>query len=211
MLHEFVTVNRDEIIQRCRTKVAARSVPPRTASEIDQGVPLFLDQLVHALRLGLSTSPEIGQSAVLHGHDLRRQGFTVSQVVHDYGDVCQAITEMAMELNTPIRTDDFRLLNGCLDDAIAGAVTQYGGERDQSRDGEAGGETERLRMLLCELRNSIYTASAALHMIQSGMVGIAGGTGTVLDHSLLGAHDLIDSLLAEVESYTARRTTDPVR
>jgi hypothetical protein len=28
-----------------------------------------------------------------------RQGFTVSQVVHDYGDVCQAITELAVELN----------------------------------------------------------------------------------------------------------------
>jgi hypothetical protein len=31
-----------------------------------------------------------------------RQGFTVSQVVHDYGDVCQAITELAVELNAPI-------------------------------------------------------------------------------------------------------------
>jgi hypothetical protein len=45
------------------------------------------------------------------------------------GDVCQAITELAVELNAPISTDDFRTLNRCLDDAIAGAVTEYGGER----------------------------------------------------------------------------------
>ena len=61
----------------------------------------------------------------------------MSQVVHDYGDVCQSITELAVETNAPISTDDFRMLNRCLDDAIAGAVTQYGRERNQSTiDGE---------------------------------------------------------------------------
>src|ERR1700730_1348296 len=132
MLHEFIAVNRDEIISRCRAKVATRSAPPPTEAELDHGVPLLLDQLVDALRLGLSSSPEIGSSAVLHGHELLLQGFTVSQVVHDYGDVCQSITELAVATNAPISADDFRMLNGCLDNAIAGAVTQYGRERNQS-------------------------------------------------------------------------------
>ena len=132
MLHEFIAINREEIIRRCRAKVATRSVPPPTEAEIDHGVPVFLDQLVDALRLGLVSSPEIGKSAVQHGHDLLLQGFTVSQVVHDYGDVCQSITELAVEMNAPISTDDFRTLNRCLDEAIAGAVTEYGRERHQS-------------------------------------------------------------------------------
>ena len=97
MLHEFISLNRDEIITRCRAKVATRSVPPPTDAEIDHGVPLFLDQLVDALRLHLVSSPAIAKSAIQHGHDLLQQGFTVSQVVHDYGDVCQAITELAVE------------------------------------------------------------------------------------------------------------------
>ena len=80
-----------------------------TEAELDHGVPLLLDQLVDALRLGLSSSPEIGSSAVLHGHELLLQGFTVSQVVHDYGDVCQSITELAMELAAPISAEDFRV------------------------------------------------------------------------------------------------------
>src|SRR5438874_589640 len=124
MLHEFVTANRDEIICRCKAKVASRSTPA-TAAEIDHGVPLFLDQLVDALRLGLSSSPEIGRSAILHGHDLLIRGFSVSQVVHDYGDVCQAITELAMDTRAPLGTEGFRLLSACMDAAIAGAVTQY--------------------------------------------------------------------------------------
>ena len=131
-------MNREEIIRRCRAKVATRSVPPPTEAEIDHGVPVFLDQLVDALRLGLTSSPEIGRSAVQHGHDLLLQGFTVSQVVHDYGDVCQSITDLAVEMNAPISTDDFRTLNRCLDDAIAGAVTEYGRGRNQSTlDGES--------------------------------------------------------------------------
>lgn len=38
MLYEFIEVNRDEIVDRCRAKVAARSMPPPTAQEIDHGV-----------------------------------------------------------------------------------------------------------------------------------------------------------------------------
>ena len=93
MLHEFISLNRDEIITRCRAKVATRSVPPPTEAEIDHGVPLFLDLLADALRLHLVSSPAIAKSAIQHGRDLLQKGFTVSQVVHDYGDVCQAITE----------------------------------------------------------------------------------------------------------------------
>src|SRR6476646_7029774 len=104
MLHQFIAAHRDEIIRRCRAKVASRSVPPPSKAEIDHGVPLFLDQLVDALRAGLGSSDEIGRSAILHGHDLLLQGFTVSQVVHDYGDVCQSITELAQELSAPVST-----------------------------------------------------------------------------------------------------------
>ena len=130
MLHDFIARNRAEIISRCRAKVVTRSMPLPTEAEIDHGVPVFLDQLRDALQRGDVVSPDISRTAVHHGHDLLLQGFTVSQVVHDYGDVCQAITELAVELNTPISTEDFRTLNRCLDDAIAGAVTEYGRERN---------------------------------------------------------------------------------
>jgi signal transduction histidine kinase len=198
MLYAFIAVNRDDIIRRCRAKVARRSVPTPTKEEIDHGVPVFLDQLGDALRLGLS-SPEIGRSAVKHGHDLLMQGFTVSQVVHDYGDVCQAITELAVELNAPVSTDDFRMLNRCLDDAIAGAVTQFTRERNQSAiDEETVRGSERLGFFAHELRNLIHTAIVAFEVLKTGNVGIAGSTGAVLHRSLTGLRTLVDRSLAEV-------------
>lgn len=199
MLHEFIALNRDEIIRRCRAKVATRSVPPPTEAEIDHGVPVFLDQLRDALRFGQITSPEISRSAVRHGHDLLLQGFTVSQVVHDYGDVCQAITELAVELHAPISTDDFRTLNRCLDDAIAGAVTEYGRERNQSGIDEASARgSERLGFLAHEMRNLINTAIVAFEVLKTGNVGVGGSTGTILHRTLMASRALISRSLAEV-------------
>jgi len=199
LLYEFIAEHRDEIIARCRAKVAARSMPPPTAVEIDHGVPLFLDQLVAALRAGMSRSSEIGRTALLHGHDLQSQGLTVSQVVHDYGDVCQSITELALETNALISTDDFRILNGCLDDAIAGAVTQFGRDRQQAvSDGSNARETERLGFFAHELRNLIHTAMLAFEVLTTGNVGLGGSTGMVLHRNLVGARDLIARSLAEV-------------
>ena len=212
MLYEFITLNRAEIIRRCRAKVATRQVPPPTIAEIDHGVPLFLDQLVDALRLGRSSSDEIGSTATLHGHDLLRQGFTVSQVVHDYGDVCQSITELAVEMDVPISTDDFRMLNGCLDSAIAGAVTQFGRERNQSSaDGGAARESERLGFFVHEMRNLLHTALIAFEVVKTGNVGVAGSTGAVLQRSLVAARDLIARSLAEVRLTQGVQHREPMR
>ncbi len=140
----------------------------------------------------------IGQSAGLHGHDLRLQGFTVSQVVHDYGDVCQSIAELAIETRAPVSPEDFRLLNQCLDTAIAGALTQFGRELNQATiDSQALKEQERLGFMAHELRNLLNTAFLAFEAVESGGVGVNGHTGAVLKRSLLGASDLVaHSLLA---------------
>ena len=188
MLHEFVAQNREEIIQRCRVKVAARPVPPPTPAELTYGIPRFLDQLVEMLKDPQGSTSEMDLSAAHHGRQLRLQGFTVSQVVHDYGDVCQSITDLAMEKDAPISVDDFRTLNRCLDDAIASAVTEYGRERHRAmRDIAAAQEDQRFGFLAHEVRNLVHTASMAFEMLRTGNVGAGGSTGAVLKRSLSGS------------------------
>jgi signal transduction histidine kinase len=199
MLSEFITLNREEIIRRCRAKVATRSIPTPSETEINHGVPLFLDELVDALLRGGTSSLEIDTSAARHGHDLLLKGFTVSQVVHDYGDVCQTITELAAHTNVPISTEDFRMLNRCLDEAIAGAVTVYARESQQARLDEATERgNERVGFLVHELRNLVNTAIVAFEVLKKGQVGLAGSTGAVLNRSLVGLRDLIGRSLDEV-------------
>ena len=72
----------------------------------------------------LSTSA-IGSAATRHGGQLQARGYSVSQVVHHYGEVCQAVTELAAEQQAPITPEEFHTLNGCLDTAIAEAVTEH--------------------------------------------------------------------------------------
>ncbi len=195
MLYDFITHNRGEIIDRCRAKVAARLIPTPTESEINHGVPLFLDQVVEALRHQETPTPEIGRSATLHGHDLLKRGFTVGQVVHDYGDVCQTVTEIAVETHAPIDADEFRTLNRCLDDAIADAVTAYGSERIESTLAD---ENARLGFLVHELRNLLQTATFASEALLTGNVALKGSTAGVLRRSLAGLQALINESIAEV-------------
>lgn len=215
MLHEFLTSNRTELIDRCKEKVAQRTAP--TASpDLEHGIPVFLDQLITTLRMeqltdpasrndsatpgsGLPDSQNIGPSATLHGSELLKQGFTVDEVVHNYGDLCQAITGLAFESEAPINVDEFRTLNRCLDDAIAGAVTEFTQQQDSlttNRGVQA--LNERLGYLAHELRNLIHTAMLAVTAMKAGSVGLNGATGGVLDRSLIGLRNLVDRSLAEV-------------
>jgi hypothetical protein len=129
MLHEFISIYRDAIIARTRKRLAARPWPSASPAELDHGVPLFLSQLTATLEgeMGASrfSANAIGASDAHHGRDLRELGFSVAQVVHDYGDICQALTELALEHSAPITTEEFHTLNRCLDTAIAEAVTEH--------------------------------------------------------------------------------------
>ena len=207
MLHEFLAENRDELVKRCRARVARRPAPSPTNTELEHGIPLFLDQLIGLLRkeLGIlneSTSRSedaLADTAEKHGNEFFRKGFTVEQVVHDYGDLCQSITGLAAETKVPITVNEFRTLNLCLDNAIAEAVTSYGHARDRNISAVGTQEmNERLGSLAHELRNLLNSAILAFDVIKSGNVSVKGATGSVLDRSLLALRDVIDRSLAEV-------------
>ncbi len=193
MLYEFLTANTPTIIERARAKVAARRIPLPTDAELTNGVPLLLKQLVDRLHLAAPDVNAIGDSATLHGGELLAMGFTVSQVVHGYGDVCQVVTELADEMDAPITADEFHTFNRCLDDAIAHAVTEYQRQRDESSSDE---ETGRAVVLAHELLNRLSAAMLALAILQKGTVAIGGSTGAVLGRSLRGMRDLIINTLA---------------
>ena len=216
MLHEFLSANRAELIERCRLKVSKRLAPKVSNAELAHGIPSFLDQLIKTLQVEQTSEPllsrrvsgpsggglvasEIGATAVLHGRELSQQGFTVDQVVHDYGDLCQAITDLAFERGADIETDEFRTLNRCLDNGIADAVTEYAFQRTSwLEDNSVKALNERLGFLAHELRNHVQTATLALTAIKAGGVGLTGATGAVLDRSLIGMRNLIDRSLADV-------------
>lgn len=205
MLYDFIVANRDLIIARAEERVRERSPKAPGGSE-QHGVPLFLTQLVGALaRVGsISASDEvrlegtrrqIADTAAHHGRHQQTLGYSVDQVVRGYGDICQVVTELASEKRAAISSQDFQVFNGCLDDAIAGAVTAFGRQRE-SELADAG--TERLGILAHELRNLINTAVLSFDVIKKGTVGVGGSTASVHVRSLAGLRSLVERSLAEV-------------
>jgi signal transduction histidine kinase len=211
MLHEFITTYRDAIIARTREKLTDRPWPLTSTSELEHGVPLFLTQLSETLRWETTPTPfsqkAIGASAVKHGRELRALGFNISQVVHDYGDICQAITEVAVEQNLPIATEEFHTLNRCLDTAIAEAVTEHARITAESRSTE---EIERSGQLAHEIRDILNTALLAFHTLKLGTVAVNGSTGTVLGRSLMSLRDLVDNTLSDVRMAANIRQSERV-
>ena len=78
------------------------------------------DEPAIAAAAGRPYDVEVAKSAGAYGKELQHLGYTLSHVVHSYGAICQAITEIAIEQKAAITTEEFRALNRCLDTAIAG-------------------------------------------------------------------------------------------
>ncbi len=204
------------MIERCRLKVAKRIAPEGGTLNLDHGIPRFLDQLINTLQVEQTSEPlrsrkisgpsgggpaasEIAVTAALHGRELSERGYTVDQVVHDYGDLCQAITDLATERSVQIEIDEFRTLNRCLDNGIADAVTEYVFQRDTMLETKSvKALNEQLGFLAHELRNFLHSATLAVIAIKTGNVGTSGATGALLDRALIGMRNLIDRSLAGV-------------
>jgi signal transduction histidine kinase len=197
--------------------VALRPIGRPSTANLDYGVPRLIAQLAETLRLEETTAHnapfaevphEISQTAALHGEDLLRRGFTLEQVVHDYGDLCQAITELAHDANEPITVEEFHTFNRCLDSAIANAVTQFGRLYDKrAADAAARTQNDRLALLATELRTSVDAAMLSFSAIKTGRVAVSGQTGAVLDRSLLRLSDIVERTLAEVRLDHRRQVT----
>ena len=219
MMHAFLTNNRDVLVAMCKAKVLKRPHRSATDEQLSNGIPLFLDQLIRTLiaegagiddvavllsgpsggdTLALS---EIGVAAAAHGKALLALGFTVEQVVHDYGDLCQAITELAHQRDAPFQVDEFRTLNRCLDNAIADAVSEFSAQRDSEVAYRLSSEAnERLGFLVHELRNALQMANLSTRAMELGGLTLSGATGSVLKRSLASMHNLVDASLAEVRA-----------
>jgi signal transduction histidine kinase len=136
-------------------------------------------------------------TATRHGRELCKHGFSFEQVVRDYGDLCQVVTQLASEEGVPIQVDEFRTLNRCLDNATAEAVAEFARQHDvTATDQGIQAVDERLHVFAEEMRRHIQTATLAVSAIKAGTVGLQGVTGAILDMSLISMRDLINHPLA---------------
>jgi len=225
MIYEFLLENQEEILALTENKSRELAGILVSSKQLKKGLPIFYTQLIKVLKMEHSTPDpetdknamvkaaadsnepalakasgrpndvELAKSAGLHGRELLRLGYTLSHVVHAYGHMCQAITELATTKKFAFTSDEFRDLNRCLDVAIASAVTEYQFLRENQ---EMNREVEHLGMLAHELRNCLTNIGITVQVMKSGMVGLGGSTAQLLDNDLKRLNEIIERSLTEV-------------
>jgi signal transduction histidine kinase len=203
VLSEFIEDFREEILASANKKTVSLAAGRESSVDLRRGMPLFFQHLVEYLKgPELSSSQtNVAAGAAVHGRELLRLNYTLSHVVHCYGAMCQAITEIAHQRKANISSKEFNDLNSCLDVAIASAVSEYQFRSDQASHAR---ESLNLGSLVHELRNALSSATVAHEMIKQGLVGVGGSTSKVLEENLDRMRRLIDRALSEV-----RLRTDP--
>jgi len=201
-LHDFLGRHRSEILERTHRSIAETS-PRGSDSELIDSLPELLDDIVAVLREDVGLGRETAQTlprktATVHGRQRLRLGFTITELVHDYGALCQAITGVA-DGTHDVTTREYQVLNQALDTAIAQAVSEYAGQRELEREGTQDRRaTTHLGFVAHELRNALASAMLAFDVIKRGDVGVSGRTSQMLERSLKRAQGLVDRSLAEV-------------
>jgi hypothetical protein len=112
------------------------------------------------------TSPNIAKTAALHGSDLLGLGFSIDEVVHDYGDVCQAVTELAVEFEAPVSVAEFH--------------SAWTGDRETDApagEGQCAWKDDRLRRL-------VGGSIKLFELLRAGQVAPGGSTAMVLGQNL---------------------------
>jgi signal transduction histidine kinase len=205
-LFNLLTERRQEILEKCQTMTAEAMGSRTTTYLLERGLPTLYEELIEVLRTSLSDDSHETRKRVVsdtitagasrqHARESFRLGYTVSQLVHGYGCICQGITDFANEEGFPISISEFSQLNMCLDVAIAQAVSEF---EEVSLETADQAEALRLGSLAHEMRNYLTSAIMAHELIRSGGVGGAGATGGILTAALQQMKTLIDRAVVEV-------------
>jgi signal transduction histidine kinase len=198
MLYQFLAKNRDKILALTTKRTDAVSQDKPTTPKSERGLPQFYDHLTAELERQSKGLPEVLEqdggpdTTAKYGKELKRLGYSVSQVVQGYEVLSRTITDAAKDAKAPISDVEFKTLNRILDlavsEAVAGFAKRVGGE-DCAR---------KMGFLTHELRNALTAATVAHTMIKNGLVGVGGSTNALMERNLKRMRDILDRSFVEI-------------
>jgi hypothetical protein len=210
MLYELIKVNRELLLSRAAKLSAENGGHSDLQTATLAHVSIFLDQLIDALQVENGTPTEVSQareditspapavqlsqSSFGHGQELRESSLSIGAVVRNYGNICQAITGYAVEVNATIDPAEFRTLNWCLDEVIAQAVIAFTTITPPDAGSLKTAQSKRLAQFdgFASMIGHIECMANSISAIQTGRVGVDGATAALLDKSLNAMRDLVE-------------------
>jgi signal transduction histidine kinase len=160
--------------------------------ELVDHLPAFLDQVVAALQRRESADDGL-EAAEDHGVHRLALGFSLDQVVREYGAMRTAIFAVAGDAGVEVGTRDYEVIFDCVINGIAGAVSEYSRQRDAEMQRQA---TEHVAFIAHELRNPLSSATLAVAALQANQkLDPTERAVKILDRGLQLMQDLVDHSL----------------
>ena len=198
-----------EILQRWVERVRVYVAPGgESHPELQDGLPVFLRQLVSTLR-GESrtdrTSPEAGVNPVGREHGAQRfhLGFSLGAVVREYGLFRDVLLDLIEEEQLPVSLGEVRLLTNFVATAIAEAVEEHARQQERARREERTAQDLQLASLFERVPAVVMLVTGPEHRVTLANEACRRllGTQTVLGRplrALLPAAEPLFTLLARV-------------
>lgn len=201
MLADVVRKHRDEVLE-IATERLAELIPEQSLRDADNYLPTLVDEILAGLsdpQIDGSGDPRIARSAAEHGRERQRFGSNIEFVVHDFGVICDGISEVARRLGMQIDAGDWQKLNRALDFGIARAISGFEALRREQEQRDSAAE---LGGVAHELRNALAAASVAFEAVRRGRVGTQSRTADIVMRNLKRGGQLAANLVLESKLLT---------
>jgi signal transduction histidine kinase len=210
VLIELIENNRDVLIEKILEHLTTR-YPGRSREELLDTLPLFLDEIVVALRVDRGEQVPGGRQETLgesratkHGLVRKQQGFNFDRIVHDYGIICDVVTGLAIDKRVECTMRELQILNRCIDEATALACEGY------LRDNGAH-KANSITDSAAEIHSALAGASLAFALIRKGKVAVDGATANVVERNLANVADRMARILSQSQTGALVARRDRVR
>jgi signal transduction histidine kinase len=210
-LLEVLVERADEVMARWRANVIGTIAPESLPTvELVDHLPLFLKEVIAALRAndGLPASVSVSdesQTAIVHGEQRLRLGFSLDSVVREYGALRDAILSTGRDAGIPVTYREAQTVFDTTINGIASAVSEYARQRDAELHRQ---HNEHVAFLAHELRNPLSSAAMALSLLETaGHIPPTERASLALQSSLSKIKELVDHALdvARIASGVALR------
>lgn len=121
---DILTQHEVELASRAARRALSRGSAVATAV-LQHRTPVLLRHLANAMGGSNDEIQRLGQSAARHGHDVMRNGCSIAHVVHAYGDIYHAVTDLAHSLQVALPAEELERFQTLLEDALACAASEY--------------------------------------------------------------------------------------
>jgi signal transduction histidine kinase len=192
-LQDLLKIWRRELVERWVARVRPW-VDPLSRVELQDQMPLFVDELIAALHPDVVPLPvEASTHAVAHGEQRLRLGFEIDAVVREYGALHECIFDLAEENDVEISLAEHRVLVAHLSRGTSDAVAQYEQRRDKELEQQA---AKHLGFLAHELRNPLAVSLLSFGALRRGPLKSGGRQVDALARGLSQVSELVDRALS---------------